>query len=803
MGEKYTVKEEENQEISSLPMEEGSNIDQAISHVNAHSTMSVPSLESIGVIIEEGENVYEPHGEETKPQKEETKTLVENKELMPVEPAALDSATGEPTDGPDPSSKDPTQGFSQKSQVSTNLVPSPYFYVEPLSVVVPEMRFVSGEENEDSEEDSDYMPITSLARHRPVVTQESTPKRPTTRRSKLVKDGKAVNEKVVLVVTVDDEVDDTPGSLTRKCSQKHTLPKPKKGSSVNAESLNKFGDVIIGDKLVEESGDKVVEELDFAVLGSILVVPAEGLSTVQRTCTSNFRNVILENTAVQQGERVQKKALLILYQLLFEMVNKFLLPRAKRRSITSRADLVLMEALDSYTTINLPSIMIEHMQKVVELKDGNHGLPYGFLLTKVFEYFKVPLGQEKVDNYKQYFSKTTLEECECIEKVGGVGSTSTISQLINAQNSATAEIRKLKARNAILEEVARLAKENAKLKKQVEDLKEKLLNEQMSVNAQMDLVLKTFASSSKPSPSMLANDLFMMPKGEKIIQGEQDGGTDSGGIHELAHEGTLQVKRSRGTLLYSQFENFTMKEGETIQEIYTRFTKLTNELKSLGRIILEEDKVEKILTRVLPVTWESKITAIQEAKNITTLKLDELIGNLTAYELKRKGLNEETGRRNRFIPRRTKDQQRLWLLLGRESSHEDSEDGDGDEQALMAIGESDKESEVSIIYLKDKIKFLPKEMLSELLLDFIDESEDLNNEKGQLSKECVILKAKCKSLERRASERASENVELKNQVHELDTTVLELRSKNLKLKLGTGKKKADHTHLTLEKNVGK
>ncbi|XP_016492574.1 uncharacterized protein LOC107812057 [Nicotiana tabacum] len=60
---------------------------------------------------------------------------------------------------------------------------------------------------------------------------------------------------------------------------------------------------------------------------------------------------------------------------------------------------------------------------------------------------------------------------------------------------------------------------------------------------------------------------------------------------QVAHEGTLQ-------------------EGETIHDMYTRFTTLTNELKSLGRIILEEGKVEKILTRVLPVSWESKITAI-------------------------------------------------------------------------------------------------------------------------------------------------------------------------------------------------
>lgn len=59
-----------------------------------------------------------------------------------------------------------------------------------------------------------------------------------------------------------------------------------------------------------------------------------------------------------------------------------------------------MEALDGYTTINLPSIMIEHMQKVAEFKDDNHGMPYGFFLTKVFEFFKVLLGKAKVGTRK-------------------------------------------------------------------------------------------------------------------------------------------------------------------------------------------------------------------------------------------------------------------------------------------------------------------------------------------------------------------------------------------------------------------
>ncbi|XP_070005276.1 uncharacterized protein [Nicotiana sylvestris] len=41
------------------------------------------------------------------------------------------------------------------------------------------------------------------------------------------------------------------------------------------------------------------------------------------------------------------------------------------------------------------------------------------------------------------------------------------------------------------------------------------------------------------------------------------------------------------------------------------------------------------------------------------------------------------------------------------------------------------------------------------------------------------------------------------EVLELDNSVLELRSENLKLKLGTKKKKADHTYLTLEENLEK
>ena len=75
-----------------------------------------------------------------------------------------------------------------------------------------------------------------------------------------------------------------------------------------------------------------------------------------------------------------------------------------------------------------------------------------------------------------------------------------------------------------------------------------------------------------------------------------------------------------------------MGDRETIMDMYTRFTHITNELKSPGKTLTTEELVRKIL-RFLPHPWEAKVTAIQEAKNMNKITLDELIGNLQTYDL--------------------------------------------------------------------------------------------------------------------------------------------------------------------------
>ena len=103
---------------------------------------------------------------------------------------------------------------------------------------------------------------------------------------------------------------------------------------------------------------------------------------------------------------------------------------------------------------------------------------------------------------------------------------------------------------------------------------------------------------------------------------------------QVAHKGTNWVNQSRIELLMRKYELFEMSDKETVMEMYSRFTHITNELKSLRKSFTTEELVRKIL-QFLPQSWEAKVTAIQVVKKMNEISLDELIGNLQTYELKR------------------------------------------------------------------------------------------------------------------------------------------------------------------------
>ena len=100
----------------------------------------------------------------------------------------------------------------------------------------------------------------------------------------------------------------------------------------------------------------------------------------------------------------------------------------------------------------------------------------------------------------------------------------------------------------------------------------------------------------------------------------------------MTHEGTSRVKESKINLMLHSFELFRMKPSETIGDMFTRFTDVVKSLKGLGKSFSDFELVNKIL-RSLSKSWDPKVTAIQEAKDLNNFPLEELIGSLMTYEM--------------------------------------------------------------------------------------------------------------------------------------------------------------------------
>lgn len=121
---------------------------------------------------------------------------------------------------------------------------------------------------------------------------------------------------------------------------------------------------------------------------------------------------------------------------------------------------------------------------------------------------------------------------------------------------------------------------------------------------------------------------------------------------EITHEGTNQVKESKISMFVHNYELFKMDANETITDMFTRFTNIINALKGLGKVYTTSENVRKIL-RSLPKTWEAKVTAIQEAKDLTKLPLEELIGSLMTHEIIMKEHLEDESKKKKSIALKT------------------------------------------------------------------------------------------------------------------------------------------------------
>ncbi len=85
----------------------------------------------------------------------------------------------------------------------------------------------------------------------------------------------------------------------------------------------------------------------------------------------------------------------------------------------------------------------------------------------------------------------------------------------------------------------------------------------------------------------------------------------------LIHEGTDQVKKNKISFFRQQYENFKMKEEESVEDMIGRFQTIMNSVKALGKEYDEEKKMRKII-KSLPADWKPKEWSLRKQRTLAS-----------------------------------------------------------------------------------------------------------------------------------------------------------------------------------------
>ncbi|XP_039144812.1 uncharacterized protein LOC120282128 [Dioscorea cayenensis subsp. rotundata] len=129
------------------------------------------------------------------------------------------------------------------------------------------------------------------------------------------------------------------------------------------------------------------------------------------------------------------------------------------------------------------------------------------------------------------------------------------------------------------------------------------------------------------------------------------------------HQGPSRIISVRRQTLRQRFEVLQMKDTENIQEYITRVVTIVNQIKGLGFEITEEEVVSKILRSLTP-RFNYVVAAIEEAKDISKMSLDELTSSLQAHEIRMENVGEKVEERAFHVKGESSGVQK-WIPRGR------------------------------------------------------------------------------------------------------------------------------------------
>ena len=93
------------------------------------------------------------------------------------------------------------------------------------------------------------------------------------------------------------------------------------------------------------------------------------------------------------------------------------------------------------------------------------------------------------------------------------------------------------------------------------------------------------------------------------------------------YQGNEKTKNMQALNLIREFEMLKMKDSETIKEYFEKLMGIANKVRLLGKDFSDERVVQKILV-TLPEKYESKISSLEESKDLSSISLAELVNAL-------------------------------------------------------------------------------------------------------------------------------------------------------------------------------
>jgi hypothetical protein len=104
------------------------------------------------------------------------------------------------------------------------------------------------------------------------------------------------------------------------------------------------------------------------------------------------------------------------------------------------------------------------------------------------------------------------------------------------------------------------------------------------------------------------------------------------------YEGSSEIKSSHKDTYNRQYQAFSQKPVESLDDCFARFESIVSSLRSCDPLAYSDNECAKQLLYTLDdYVWGMKITALEESANFATLDIEKLFSKLKSHELSRKG----------------------------------------------------------------------------------------------------------------------------------------------------------------------